>query len=238
VSLELGGKSAAIVLDDADLASMADEFLWATMCNNGQTCWLSTRIFVPRQRYAELADTITDIVKTQVVGPAMDEATDIGPMTSSTHRDRVEGYIMAGFDQGGRVTMGGGRPLSQDRGWFVDPTIFVNVDNTSIVAQEEIFGPVLCVIPYGDVDDAIAMANDSKYGLGGTVWTADDQRGLDVAYRVHTGTIGINGYRGNLAAPFGGVKGSGFGREMGQEGLSNYQSLKSVHPRPGSSWPQ
>jgi len=236
VSLELGGKSAAVVLDDADLVSLKDEFLYATMANNGQTCWLNTRILLPRQRFAELTDTITDIVAAQTVGDPLDDSTEIGPMTSSTHRDRVEGYIKAGLEAGGRVTTGGGRPKDHASGWFVEPTIFVDVDNSSIVAQEEIFGPVLCLIPYDGVDDAVGIANDSKYGLGGTVWTADEEHGVDVARRIRTGIVGINSFRGTVAAPFGGVKESGIGREMGPEGLANYQSLKSVHPNPNGTW--
>jgi aldehyde dehydrogenase (NAD+) len=235
-SLELGGKSAAIVLDDADLTSTSDEFLYATMANSGQTCWLSTRILVPRHRQPEIADTITDLVKSQVIGDALDDATDIGPMSSSTHRDRVERYIRAGVANGSKVTTGGGRPQGQDRGWFVEPTIFVNVDNSSIIAREEIFGPVLCVVPYDDVDEAVALANDSDYGLGGTVWTADDDRGVDIARRIRTGTVGINSYQADLSAPFGGVKASGFGRELGPEALSNYQSLKSIYPHPARPW--
>jgi acyl-CoA reductase-like NAD-dependent aldehyde dehydrogenase len=170
------------------------------------------------------------------VGHALDEATDIGPMSSATHRERVESYIRKGLDEGIRVTTGGGRPKDQDRGWFVEPTIFVDVDNSSTIAREEIFGPVLCVVPYDDVDQAVALANDSDYGLGGTVWTADDDRGLDVARRIRTGTVGINSYQADLAAPFGGIKSSGTGRELGPEALANYQSLKSIYPHPARPW--
>jgi aldehyde dehydrogenase (NAD+) len=230
VSLELGGKSAAVVLDDANLTSLSSQFLYATMNNNGQTCWLSTRILVPKQRFSEFTDIIADIVLTQTVGDALDEKTDIGPMSSSAHRDRVEGYLNSAFASGARATVGGGRPRGLDRGWFVEPTVLVDVDNNSVVAREEIFGPVLCVLPYDSVDDAVAQANDSNYGLGGTVWTGDENRGVEIARRIRTGTVGINGYQGDLGAPFGGVKDSGIGRALGPEGLQTYQVLKSVFP--------
>lgn len=230
VQLELGGKSAAIVLEDADLAGLSNEFIYATMNNNGQTCWLSTRILVPKQSFGEFTDIITDIVADQVIGDAMDEKTSIGPMTSAAHRDRVEGYIQGALANGARPTVGSGRPVGQDRGWFVEPTVFVDINNKSVIAREEVFGPVLCVIPYDGIDDALAQANDSDYGLGGTVWTADEDRGLDVARRIHTGTVGINGFQGDLGAPFGGVKASGIGRALGPEGLQTYQVLKSLFP--------
>ena len=232
VSLELGGKSAAVVLDDADLVAAKDHFLYATMFNSGQTCWLSTRILVPRSRSAELVDTVTDLVGSLTIGDAQDDATDIGPMSSAAHRERVEGYVKAGIDGGARLTTGGGRPADRDRGWFVEPTIFVT-DNDSVVAREEIFGPVLSIIEYDDVDHAVALANDSGYGLGGTVWTEDDERGYDVARRLRTGIVGLNGFQGDLGSPFGGVKDSGFGRAMGPEGLQTYQASKSIYQRAG-----
>jgi acyl-CoA reductase-like NAD-dependent aldehyde dehydrogenase len=141
----------------------------------------------------------------------------------------VEGYIAKGRQEGARVATGGGRPAELDRGYFVEPTVFADVTNSFTIAQEEIFGPVLSVIPYGDIDEAIAIANDSSYGLGGTVWTSDPQRGVDVARRVQTGTIGINAYANDPTAPFGGVKGSGLGRELGPEGFAAFLQLKSVY---------
>jgi len=232
VSLELGGKSAGIVLEDADLLAHRDDFLASTMFNNGQTCWLSTRILVPSSRATELLDTITDLVASQVVGSSLEQQTEIGPMSTAGHRDRVEGFLQRGLQQGARVTTGGGRPAGWEQGWFVEPTVLADLDNTADVAREEIFGPVLCVIPYRDVEDAIAIANDSEYGLGGTVWTADEQRGIEMARRVRTGTVGINSYAPDPRAPIGGVRRSGFGREMGPEGLAEYQSLKSIFPHP------
>ncbi|MEU1274598.1 aldehyde dehydrogenase family protein, partial [Streptomyces sp. NPDC005799] len=153
----------------------------------------------------------------------------IGPLVSQRQRERVEEYIAKGRAEGARITTGGGRPPGLDRGWFVQPTILADLDNTFTPAREEIFGPVLCVLPYDDVDDAVRIANDSDYGLGGTVWSADKDRALDVARRVQTGSIGVNGYALDLGAPFGGVKASGLGRELGPEGLAAYQQFKSIY---------
>jgi aldehyde dehydrogenase (NAD+) len=231
VTLELGGKSAAIVLEDADLdlAKIGNDLFAATLVNNGQTCYLGTRVLAPRSRYDEVVDTLAAFASSLAVGDALDSATQIGPMASQTHRDRVEGYIAKGSSDGARLVVGGGRPKDQDRGWFVQPTVFADVDNSSTIAQEEIFGPVLSVISYGDVDDAVRIANDSDYGLGGSVWTADPERGKDVARRVRTGTIGINGYMPDPGAPFGGVKASGIGRELGPGAIAAYQQLKSIY---------
>jgi aldehyde dehydrogenase (NAD+) len=231
VTLELGGKSAAIVLEDADLdlAKIGNDLFAATLVNNGQTCYLGTRVLAPRSRYDEVVDTLAAFASSMAVGDALDPATQIGPMASQTHRDRVEGYIAKGASDGARLVVGGGRPRDLDRGWFVEPTVFADVDNSSTIAQEEIFGPVLSVIPYADVDDAIRIANDTDYGLGGSVWTTDAERGKDVARRVRTGTIGINKYLPDPAAPFGGVKASGIGRELGPGAISAYQQFKSIY---------
>jgi aldehyde dehydrogenase (NAD+) len=231
VTLELGGKSAAIVLDDADLdlAKIGNDLFAATLVNNGQTCYLGTRVLAPRSRYDEVVDTIAAFASSLTVGNALDPATQIGPMASQTHRDRVEGYVAKGNSDGARLVVGGGRPRDLDRGWFVEPTVFADVDNSATIAQEEIFGPVLSVIAYGDVDDAIRIANDSDYGLGGSVWTTDADRGKDVARRVRTGTIGINKYLPDPAAPFGGVKASGIGRELGPNAIGAYQVFKSIY---------
>jgi aldehyde dehydrogenase (NAD+) len=231
VTLELGGKSAAIVLDDADLdlAKIGNDLFAATLINNGQTCYLGTRVLAPRSRYDEVVDTLAAFASSLTVGDALDPATQIGPMASQTHRDRVEGYVAKGNSDGARLVAGGGRPRDLDRGWFVEPTVFADVDNSSTIAQEEIFGPVLSVIAYGDVDDAIRIANDSDYGLGGSVWTSDTERGKDVARRVRTGTIGINKYLPDPGAPFGGVKASGIGRELGPDAIVEYQQFKSIY---------
>jgi acyl-CoA reductase-like NAD-dependent aldehyde dehydrogenase len=231
VTLELGGKSAAIVLDDADLdlAKIGNDLFAATLVNNGQTCYLGTRVLAPRSRYDEVVDTMAAFASSLTVGNALDPATQIGPMASQTHRDRVEGYVAKGNSDGARLVVGGGRPRDLDRGWFVEPTVFADVDNSATIAQEEIFGPVLSVIAYGDVDDAIRIANDSDYGLGGSVWTTDADRGKDVARRVRTGTIGINKYLPDPGAPFGGVKASGIGRELGPNAIGAYQVFKSIY---------
>jgi aldehyde dehydrogenase (NAD+) len=163
------------------------------------------------------------------VGDALDETTQIGPMASKVHRDRVEGYIAKGKSEGARLVAGGGRPDKLKQGWFVQPTIFADVDNASTIAREEIFGPVLSLIPYDDIDDAARIANDSDYGLGGSVWTADAARGKAVARRIKTGTIGVNRYMPDPGAPFGGVKASGIGRELGPDALNAYQVLKSIY---------
>ncbi|HVV07946.1 aldehyde dehydrogenase [Amycolatopsis sp.] len=232
VTLELGGKSAAIVLDDADLASTIESFFASTLLNNGQICWLGTRVLAPRARYAEVVDTVTELARSLAVGDPLDEATQLGPLVSARQRDRVESYIAKGLGEGARLTTGGGRPADREQGWFVEPTVFADVDNNHTIAQEEIFGPVLSVIPYGDEDEAVAIANASEYGLGGTVWTADPDRGEAVARRVASGTIGINAYTNDPVAPFGGIKSSGIGRELGPEGLHSYQVFKTIYLDP------
>ena len=228
VTLELGGKSAAIILEDADLDKLVENLPMASFLNNGQTCFASTRILAPRSRYAEIIDAVASVSAQLTVGDALDAATQIGPMASSAHRDRVEQYIAKGCDEA-RLVTGGGRPKNTSRGWFVEPTVFADVDNKSVIAQEEIFGPVLAIIPYDDEAEAVRISNDSAFGLGGTVWSCDEVRALDVASRIQTGTIGINGYAPAVGSPFGGVKASGLGRELGPEALSSYWQFKSTY---------
>jgi aldehyde dehydrogenase (NAD+) len=232
VTLELGGKSAAIVLDDADLSQATEALFGATLANNGQTCNIGTRVLAPRSRYDEVLEVFTDLVDGLKVGDSLDPSTQIGPLASARQRDRVEGYIEKGHAEGARVVAGGGRPEDLDRGWFVQPTIFADVQNSHTIAREEIFGPVLAVIPYDGVDQAVAIANDSEFGLGGSVWTTDHERAEAVARRVQTGSIGINHYMLDPAAPFGGVKASGIGRELGPEGLAAYLQLQSIYEAP------
>ncbi|MFF0450777.1 aldehyde dehydrogenase [Streptomyces sp. NPDC004609] len=231
VTLELGGKSAAIVLDDAelDLERIGEGLFGATLLNNGQTCFLGTRVLAPRSRYPEVVDAFTALAESLRVGDASNPATRIGPLATARQRERVESFIARGRAGGARLTTGGGRPEGLDRGWFVRPTVFADVDNGAVIAREEIFGPVLSLIPYDDVDDAVRIANDSDFGLGGTVWTADPERGAAVARRVRTGTIGVNRYIPDPAAPFGGIKSSGLGRELGPEGLASYQQSQTVY---------
>lgn len=231
VTLELGGKSAAIVLDDADLGASIEAFFGATLLNNGQICWLNTRVLAPRSRYTEIVDTITDLARSLTIGDPLDPETKIGPLVSSRQRERVESYIAKGKEEG-RLTTGGSRPAGLDQGWFVEPTVFADVDNNATISREEIFGPVLSVIPYGDESEAIAIANDSTYGLGGTVWSADTERATDVARKVRSGTIGVNHYVNEPVAPFGGIKESGMGRELGPEGLHAFQVYKSIYLPP------
>ena len=229
VTLELGGKSAAIVSEDADLAEFARGLPSVSLANNGQTCHASTRILAPATRYDEVVEVVTETVRNLVVGDPLDKATQIGPVVSEPQRDRVLGHVEAGRKAGARLTTGGGVPRDREQGWFVEPTVFADVDNATTIAQEEIFGPVLCVIRYDGLDEAVRLANDSDYGLAGTVWTSDDQHGHEIARRVRTGTIGVNTYNLDVAAPFGGVKASGLGREMGPEGIQPYLTLKSIY---------
>ncbi|QYB00244.1 aldehyde dehydrogenase (plasmid) [Rhodococcus sp. USK10] len=232
VTLELGGKSAAIVLDDADIAADIESFFAATLHNNGQTCFLGTRILAPLNRYREIVDVVTSMAAKATVGDALDQQTQVGPVVSARQRDMIEGYITRGIAEGATITTGGGRPDDQQRGYFISPTVFADVDNTHIIAREEIFGPVLAVIPYSNDADAIRIANDSNYGLGGSVWSADPHRASEVARSIQTGSIGINSYMNDLASPFGGIKDSGIGREMGPEGLASYQVTKSIYAAP------
>lgn len=229
VTLELGGKSAAILLDDFDLVAHVDDLYRAAMTNNGQVCWLSTRILVPESRYEEMVRTITERISGLKVGDPFDPATEIGPLVSERHRARVETLIQQAADEGARITTGGGRPADQDKGWFLEPTVFADVDRKGTAAQKEFFGPVISIIKYTDEQDAIDIANDSEYGLAGSVWSANFDRAVEVAQQVQTGTIGINGYATDPSSPFGGVKASGLGRELGPEGLSHYQVLKSIY---------
>lgn len=229
VTLELGGKSAAIILDDADLDATMRGLRSVSFINNGQTCFLGSRILAPRSRYREIVDALADLVNTLTVGDPLDEATDIGPVVSARQRERVLGYIEAGKNSGAKLVVGGGVPRNQPRGWFVSPTVFADVDNSDRIAQEEIFGPVLAVIPYDSDADAVGLANDSEFGLAGSVWSTDVARATEVAREIRTGTVGINDYQLDINAPFGGVKASGIGRELGPEGLDEFFNLKSIY---------
>ncbi|MCU1430234.1 MAG: aldehyde dehydrogenase [Actinomycetia bacterium] len=235
VSLELGGKSAAIILDDADLGATVEGLKFASLMNNGQACVAQTRILASRKRYDEVVDALAAMVSSLHVGDPSDAATDVGPLVAKRQQERVEKYIALGQEEGARVVVGGnGLPSGIDHGWYVQPTVFANAQNDMRISREEIFGPVLAVIPYDDVNDAVRLANDSEYGLAGSVWTADGEVGMDVARRVRAGTFGVNQYTMDFAAPFGGYKASGIGREFGKEGLEHYIELKSIIP-PGSA---
>jgi aldehyde dehydrogenase (NAD+) len=227
VTLELGGKSANILCEDADLSVAIPYALQGGMLNNGQACIALTRVLAPRSRYDEIVQLLAGGAAALPVGDPLDETTVIGPLVTSAQRDRVEGYIAAGRAAGARVVTGGGRP-ALSTGWYVEPTVFADVDNSMAIAREEIFGPVLCVIPYEGVPEAIAIANDSPYGLCGAVWTADVEAGLEVARKVRTGTFNVNGFTYDTSAPFGGFKQSGLGREWGAEGLEPYTETKTI----------
>ncbi|WP_020108047.1 aldehyde dehydrogenase [Nocardia sp. 348MFTsu5.1] len=229
VTLELGGKSAAIVTEDADLDVFSSQLLPVSLINNGQTCHACTRILAPRSRYSDVVEAVTETVRGLTVGNPLDHGTDIGPLVSSVHRSRVLGHIDAGIAAGYKTTIGGSTPEAQPVGWFVEPTVFTDVDNSASIAQDEIFGPVLTITPYDGIDNAIAIANDSQYGLAGTVWTTDEDNGLEIAGRIESGTVGVNYYALDLAAPFGGVKSSGIGAELGPEGINPYYNNKSVY---------
>lgn len=227
-TLELGGKSAAIILDDVDLATAVPMLVFSGVMNAGQGCVNQTRILAPRSRYDEVVDAVTTFVAALPVGLPDDPAAQVGPLINEKQRTRVEGYIAKGIDEGARLVCGGKRPEGLDTGFFVQPTVFADVDNTMTIAQEEIFGPVLCVIPYQDEADAIRIANDSDYGLAGSVWTSDVPRGIEISQQIRTGTYGINWYAFDPGSPFGGYKNSGIGRENGPEGVEHFTQHKSV----------
>jgi acyl-CoA reductase-like NAD-dependent aldehyde dehydrogenase len=227
-TLELGGKSAAIILEDADLDSTLPMLVFSGLMNCGQACVGQTRILAPRSRYDEVVTKLAGAVAAMQVGPPDDPASMIGPLISEKQRERVEGYIRTGIEEGARLVTGGGRPEGLDGGWFVQPTVFADVDNSMTIAQEEIFGPVLAVIPYDTEDDAVRIANDSVYGLAGSVWTTDNKKALEIASRIRTGTYAVNMYAFDPGAPFGGYKNSGIGRENGPEGIEAYCEAKSV----------
>ena len=228
VSVELGGKSAAIVLDDVDLDVQMPNIIASALPNTGQVCHATTRLLIPRERAAEVTDRVVEAVSNLVVGDPHDPATDIGPLVAERQRDRVEEYIAIGKSEGATLVHGGGRPV-MERGWFVEPTVFRGVDSSMTIAREEIFGPVLTLTEYGSVDEAVAIANDSQYGLGGAVFTADENRGLEVALRLETGSCRINeSPGGGGGGPFGGVKQSGFGRENSREGIESYYEIRTI----------
>lgn len=227
-TLELGGKSAAIILEDADLDSTLPMLGFSGVMNSGQACVAQTRILAPRSRYEEVVEKVANFIGAMPVGLPDDPNAAIGPLISEKQRDRVESYIKKGVEEGARLVTGGGRPEGLDNGWFVEPTVFADVDNSMTIAQEEIFGPVLAVIPYETEEDAIRIANDSVYGLAGSVWTTDNKKALEVASKIRTGTYAVNMYAFDPGAPFGGYKNSGIGRENGPEGIEAYVEHKSV----------
>ena len=231
VSLELGGKSASIVLPDADPAQVAAGLKMLSLANNGEACVAHTRILAPRSRYPEVVDAIAAMMAELRVGDPADARTWIGPMVKEAQQQRVRSYVEAGIAEGARLVLGGpGAPdlPGLEKGFYVQPTLFADVANSMKIAQEEIFGPVLAVIPFDTEDEAIALANDSAYGLDGGVWTADPEHGLAVARRIRTGNFSVNAAPRDMNAPFGGFKASGIGREYGAAGLAAYTEYQSV----------
>ncbi len=228
-SLELGGKSAAIVLDDVDLEANIFMLVFsAGLINAGQACVAQTRVLVPRSRHDEIVKAMIETAKTFTPGLPTAEGTMLGPLITDKQRQKVEGYVAKGKEEGATPVLEGTRPVGLDDGFYVTPTIFTNVTNDMTIAREEIFGPVISVIAYDTVDDAIAIANDSDYGLAGSIWTSDVERGVEIAKQIRTGTLGINWYAIDPASPFGGYKNSGIGRENGREGLESYLEHKSI----------
>ncbi|MGV0834400.1 aldehyde dehydrogenase [Mycolicibacterium thermoresistibile] len=232
MQLELGGKSAAIILEDADIPTTMQGLAMGSFFNTGQVCAAYSRVLVPRTRYDEIVGALVATAESFVVGDPFDPATTMGPLVSQAQRERVENYISIGIDEGAKVLTGGGRPEGLDKGWFVQPTVFGSADNSMRICQEEIFGPVTTVLTYDSLDEAIAIANDSDYGLHGAVFTADDEAALRVAQSVRTGTFSVNSFNYNTEAPFGGVKCSGVGRDTGREGLTAYYELKTINLTP------
>ncbi len=229
VFLELGGKSASVALGDADMASAASMTAVMAMTHAGQGCAISTRLVVPRDRYVEAAEIAAATMSAMGAGDPTDPGTFCGPLISARQRDRVEGYLATVEAEGGSFVTGGGRTSGFDRGYFIDPTVVVGLDNSSTVARQEIFGPVLTVIAHDGDDDAVAIANDSPFGLSGAVWSADRDRAWGAARRIRTGTLSVNGgiwYSADV--PFGGYKQSGIGREMGVAGFEEYLETKVI----------
>ncbi|GGT31343.1 aldehyde dehydrogenase [Streptomyces chromofuscus] len=229
VSLELGGKSAMIILPDADIEKAVAGVRFGSLLNNGEACIAQTRILAPRSRYEEVVAGLKELVESLKVGDPNDPDTFIGPMIRPNQQQRVRHYIQLGIEEGARLVTGGPQiPEGLEKGNYVTPTLFADVDNSMRIAQEEIFGPVLVVIPYDDEDDAVRIANDSEYGLSGGVWSAHEEHALAVARRVRTGTVTVNGASVAFDGPFGGFKASGIGREYGAVGLGGYTEYKTI----------
>lgn len=229
VTLELGGKSPNVILDDADLARAVQDGLAKCYLNSGQTCSALTRMLVPRDKLAEVEDIAVRAAESFTPGDPFDGATRLGPVASAAQRDKVRGYINKGVEEGAKLLTGGAEPpQGVDSGFFVRPTVFSDVASDMTIAQEEIFGPVLTILPYDDEDDAVRIANDSTYGLAGGVWSGDVDRAKQIARRIRTGQLEINGGAFNVMAPFGGYKQSGYGRELGPYGLEEFMEVKAL----------
>ncbi len=229
VALELGGKSANVILEDADLTAAVKVGVANCFLNSGQTCTAWTRMLAPASRYDEVVELSATTAAGYVVGDPTEPATRLGPLASAAQRDRVRGYVASGVKEGGRLVAGGpGERRLPSPGYYVSPTVFADVAADATIAQEEIFGPVLSIIRCADEDEAVRIANATRYGLAGAVWSADVDRAVAVARRLRTGQVDINGARFNPSAPFGGYRQSGYGRELGRHGLREFQLVKSV----------
>jgi betaine-aldehyde dehydrogenase len=229
VALELGGKSVNLILPDADMDAAISAGLRNCFLNSGQTCIAQTRMLVHRSQHEQAVAMVKAKAEALTLGDPRDEATRLGPLSSAAQRDRVRGYIKKGVAEGATLVTGGAdQPANLPAGYYVKPTVFANVDNKMTIAQEEIFGPVLSILPYDDEEQAVRIANDSIYGLSGAVWARDAEKAKRVARRLRTGQVIINGGRGTPGAPFGGYKQSGIGRESGKYGLEEFLELKSL----------
>jgi acyl-CoA reductase-like NAD-dependent aldehyde dehydrogenase len=230
VALELGGKSASVILDDADLAAAVKGTVNGCYLNSGQTCTALTRMLVPQSKYEEAAKLAAEAAKSFTVGDPLQETTRLGPLSSQAQLERVRGYIKKGLAEGAQLVAGGAEPPegAPQGGYYVRPTVFGNVKNSMTIAQEEIFGPVLSIIPYEDEEEAVRIANDTVYGLAGAVWSKDEARAQRVARRIRAGQVDVNGGAFNMNAPFGGFKQSGHGREAGVYGLEEFLEYKSL----------
>ncbi|MDQ0821416.1 aldehyde dehydrogenase (NAD+) [Arthrobacter sp. V4I6] len=237
VNLELGGKSAAVVLDDADLVHTLSQLPPLSFLNAGQTCFAQTRVIATPNVYEEIVEGYRRYAKSQVLGSPLDEGTTMGPVVSGKQRQRINEYIEHGVSAGARLVSGGVTGEVPERGFYVRPTVFADVDNAWAVAQEEIFGPVVCIIRAKDEDDAVRIANDSPYGLAGSVWTGDVERGLALACLIEAGSFGINGYLPDMAAPWGGTKASGSGRENGPEAVDDFLRADTIYKFDGGAGP-
>ncbi|MET8903911.1 aldehyde dehydrogenase [Streptomyces sp. NPDC003236] len=237
VTLELGGKSASVILDDADVESTVDTVLHGALRSNGEVCTAKTRIVLPRRLSSRFVDALAAKVSALKIGDPLDPEVYFGPLVSTLHRDRVEGMIATAVQEGAVPIIGGGRPKGLETGWFVEPTIFTNVTRAMNIAQEEVFGPVLSVLEYDTEEEALAIANDSRYGLSGAVFSSDPMRATRFATRIETGMTEVNGCPAGLAAPFGGVKDSGLGYELGLEGFDEFVEINSIGIPLDLPWP-
>jgi aldehyde dehydrogenase (NAD+) len=228
-SFELGGKSAAIFLEDADVAQALKSVVPYSMPITGQVCFSLTRLLVPRSRSAEITDAYLEAVSKIRVGDPFADGVNMGPLTMQRQLERVQAYIAKGIEEGARLRTGGGRPAGFDSGWFIEPTVFDQVTPEMTIAQEEIFGPVVSIIEYDDVDDAVRIANGTIYGLHGAVFSASNENALAVARRIRSGSVTVNGLVVDCTMPFGGFKQSGCGREGGIEGIEPYLETKTIY---------